>query len=123
MPQSAGDLAGPPLVGLTTPRRMAAELQRMGIPVAVDDVVVFSDNMAVACQMVASGLGLGILSSDVARGLPGLVRVLPDLPPLPVPVWLVTHRDLHTSRRIRVVFDFLAEAMAQRFAQCQTPAG
>jgi DNA-binding transcriptional LysR family regulator len=123
MPQSAGDLAGLPLVGLTTPRRMAAELQRMGIPVAVDDVVVFSDNMAVACQMVASGLGLGILSSDVARGLPGLVRVLPDLPPLPVPVWLVTHRDLHTSRRIRVVFDFLAEAMAQRFAQCQAPAG
>ncbi|MEN8934249.1 MAG: LysR family transcriptional regulator, partial [Planktotalea arctica] len=24
------------------------------------------------------------------------------------PTWLVTHRELHTSRRIRLVFDLLA---------------
>jgi hypothetical protein len=26
-------------------------------------------------------------------------------------IWLVTHRELHTSRRIRVVFDHLAEGL------------
>ena len=40
---------------------------------------------------------------------PELEQVLPDLPPFDVPVWLVTHRELHTSRRIRLVFDLIAE--------------
>jgi hypothetical protein len=30
-----------------------------------------------------------------------------------VPVWLATHRELHTSRRIRVVFDLLAEELGR----------
>jgi hypothetical protein len=38
---------------------------------------------------------------------------VPDFPPLPVPVWLVAHRELLTSRRMRVVFDSLAEDLAQ----------
>ncbi len=43
---------------------------------------------------------------------PRVRRVLPDMPPLPIPVWLATRRELRTSRRIRVVFDLLAEALA-----------
>jgi hypothetical protein len=27
-------------------------------------------------------------------------------------VWLVTHRELHSSRRIRLVFDLMAEMLA-----------
>ena len=40
-----------------------------------------------------------------------MVRVLPDLPPLPVTVWLVAHRELRSSARVRVVYDALAEAL------------
>jgi DNA-binding transcriptional LysR family regulator len=43
--------------------------------------------------------------------------VLPDQPLPSLPVWLVTHRELHASRRLRAVFDLLAErlqALAQR---------
>lgn len=36
-------------------------------------------------------------------------RDRPDLDPMPI--WLVTHRELHTSRRIRIVFDVLAECL------------
>jgi hypothetical protein len=34
--------------------------------------------------------------------------------PITFPVWLTTHRELHTSRRIRLVFDLLAEFFASR---------
>jgi DNA-binding transcriptional LysR family regulator len=44
--------------------------------------------------------------------VPDIEPVLPGLDPIPVPIWLVTHRELHTSRRIRLVFDFLAEAFS-----------
>ena len=29
-----------------------------------------------------------------------------------IPMWLTTHREVHTSRRVRVVFDLLAEGLA-----------
>jgi DNA-binding transcriptional LysR family regulator len=36
-----------------------------------------------------------------------VVRVLPDMEPFPIELWLVAHRELRTSRRIRRVFDVL----------------
>jgi len=32
--------------------------------------------------------------------------------PFIFPLWLTTHRELNTSRRVRMVFDFLAEALS-----------
>ena len=42
-----------------------------------------------------------------------MVRVLDDVPPVLFPIWLVTHRELRTSRRIRLVFETLAQGLAQ----------
>lgn len=44
---------------------------------------------------------------------PELKQVLPSLPRIDVPVWLVTHRELHTNRRIRLVFDLIAEHVSK----------
>ena len=49
---------------------------------------------------------------EIARETPGMVRVLDDMPPVRFPIWLVSHRELRTSRRIRVVFEALAEGLA-----------
>jgi hypothetical protein len=38
--------------------------------------------------------------------------VLDDVPSLRFPFWLVTHRELRTSRPIRVVFEALARGLA-----------
>ena len=48
---------------------------------------------------------LGDKESDVTR-------VLPDLPPIQYPVWLTSHRELKTSRRVRRVFDFLSDELS-----------
>ena len=42
-----------------------------------------------------------------------LVPVLPERFKPDVPAWLVANRELRTSRRIRIVYDLLAEALAQ----------
>jgi len=39
---------------------------------------------------------------------PKVQRVLNDFPPFNFPIWLTTHRELRTSRRVRMVFDLLA---------------
>jgi len=38
--------------------------------------------------------------------------VLDDVPPVYFPIWLVTHRELRTARRIRLVFDMLSDALS-----------
>jgi len=40
-----------------------------------------------------------------------VIQVLPDLGIPPVPAWLVVHRDIRSSRRIRTVYDFLAREL------------
>ena len=42
---------------------------------------------------------------------PAVARALPGLAPLSFPVWLVAHREVNTARRIRLVFDMLAEML------------
>ena len=59
-------------------------------------------------EMVKAGLGIGVLDGTIGDAEPRVRRVLPDFPPLMFPIWLVTHRELNTSRRVRTVFDILA---------------
>ena len=63
--------------------------------------------------MARHGLGACLMLADVAERMPGMTCLLPDLPPILVPVWLVSHRELHTSPRVRVVFDTLAREIGR----------
>jgi hypothetical protein len=54
---------------------------------------------------------VGVIMEQIGDAEPRVVRALDALPALPVPVWLISHRELRTSRRIRVVFDLLAEGL------------
>ena len=56
--------------------------------------------------------GIGVVPESVGDATPGVRRALPDLAPLVLPIWLTTHREVRTSRRVRLVFDMLAKALA-----------
>ena len=49
----------------------------------------------------------------IAALSPDMQRLLPSELEVTFPVWLVTHREIHTSPKIRLVFDMLAEAFAE----------
>jgi DNA-binding transcriptional LysR family regulator len=104
-------------IGLDSNPQLIDGFQAAGYPIDRHFFALRSDNMMVGVEAVRAGLGIGLLSQPVAERLPELLRVLPDQPLPSLPVWLVTHRELHTSRRLRAVFDLLAErlqALAQR---------
>ena len=61
--------------------------------------------------MAERGLGVAVTPSVFARRMAGLEPVLPDWPGIPVPLWLIAHREVQTSRRIRLAYNFLAEAL------------
>jgi DNA-binding transcriptional LysR family regulator len=112
----AEDLAHVELMAFEPIERFVAHLAEVGIAVTTRQCSVVSENAVVLWEMVRRGLGVGVVLCEVADRIPELVRLLPALPTIPVPVWLVTHRELHTSRRVRVVFDILAQALSDTAA-------
>ncbi len=58
-----------------------------------------------------AGFGVGICQNGLGRR-DGLVAVLPEALSFDLPMWLVMHEDLRGSRRMRLMFDHLARALA-----------
>lgn len=78
-----------------------------------DQVRLRSTSTAALAAACATGLGLAVLPEQLARSYPGLVAVRPREPPVVErPVWLVVHRELRDSPRIRAVTTWLAELSA-----------
>jgi DNA-binding transcriptional LysR family regulator len=110
-PRTAVEARSAELVGFDRERRFSDHLAGIGLMLDPAHFPVLSANSVVAWEMVRAGLGIGVMMDRIAEQTPGVVRVLDGLPAIPMPIWLVTHRELHTARRIRVVYDLLAEAL------------
>lgn len=110
---SLADVAHAGLIGLSSQPAMAGALRDLGIPVTAASFPIQTSCLMTYIALVRQGLGLGLLTPGVADRQPGLVRVFDGPPLFKVPLWLACHRDLKTSRRIRLVFDFLADELAQ----------
>ncbi len=90
--------------------RMKKMLVGLGFPFRDDSFSVFTENHLVQWEFAKRGVGLCIMMEEVGDHEPLVVRVLPDFRTgVTFPTWLTSHRELKTNRRIRVVFDLLAE--------------
>ena len=69
------------------------------------------DSQPVNLALVRAGVGIGVVMVPLARRLPDLVPVLPQLQLPVLPVWLTAHRALRSSRRLRRVFEVLADGL------------
>jgi DNA-binding transcriptional LysR family regulator len=87
-------------------------LNALGLSLTERNFPILSENILVMWELVKEGLGIGILDDIFGDAEPRVRQVLPELEPLVLPVWLVVHRELNSSRRVRVVFDLLAAELA-----------
>jgi DNA-binding transcriptional LysR family regulator len=111
-PRRADEAAGLPFVGSDRSGQFLAFLRHHGLPLGEANFSCYADHSMTQWALVRHGLGIGAMMDRIARDTPGIVRVLDDVPPVRFPIWLVTHRELRTSRRIRVVFEALAQGLA-----------
>ena len=111
-PQSAGDLSRAAFIGFAPVERLMLGLNAMGLSLTPRNFRIVTDNAAVVLETIKQGLGVAMMPREFAALVPGIECVLPEIA-IPLPFWLVTHRELLTSRRIRVVFDLLAEALGR----------
>lgn len=111
-PHKPEDISGPVFIGFDRSERFVGYLQGLGLKVTAASFPVSSENTVACWEMTRQGLGIGVMMLETADNTEGMVKVLEDLPPITFPIWLVTHRELRTSRRIRLVFDILAEELS-----------
>lgn len=110
-PRRLEDLGRIELIGFDGPETMRELAGKFGLPLRPDQVRIHTTSGITILEFVRNGLGMGFLQSDIAARWLELEPVLPELISIPVPTWLVTHRELNTSKSIRLVFDLLAEEL------------
>jgi DNA-binding transcriptional LysR family regulator len=88
-------------------------MRGLGVRAVEDGFRLVSENSVVVWEMVKRGLGIAVMGREIAQRTDGVVELFPDADPVRFPVWLVTHRELRTSRRIRLVYEILAEEIAR----------
>lgn len=111
-PRSAADALHHAFIGWDRTGQYLGQLRQLGLPLTEAHFASYADHALVQWRLLREGLGIGVMFDEVAQTTPGLVRVLDELPPFRFPIWLVSHRELRTSRRIRVVFEALADGLA-----------
>ena len=111
-PRRAEDAARLSFVGSDRSGQYLGYLRTHGLPLSEANFSCYADHSVAHWALVRQGMGIGVMMEEIALATPGMVRVLDDLPPVRFPIWLVTHRELRTSKRIRMVFDALAQGLA-----------
>jgi DNA-binding transcriptional LysR family regulator len=103
------------IVGFDTGPRMAEGLAAMGLPVTAGNFPVLTQSHLVQWELARAGVAAAIVPEALGDAAPEVERALPAFAPLAFDVWLVTHEELTTSRRVRLVFDLMADMLAPRF--------
>ncbi len=113
MPVDTADLIGSGLIALQDIEQFSGYLRGIGIPVDAADLRLVSNSSVTVWEMVKRGMGVAPMLRDIADRTPGVTRLLPGMPPITVPIWLVSHVQMQASPRLRLVRDSLAEDLAR----------
>ncbi|MEY8117351.1 LysR family transcriptional regulator [Falsihalocynthiibacter sp. BN13B15] len=110
-PTKPYDLRHADFINLDHSGMMMKGLNTLGLGLTEANFPLMTESYLVMWELVREGAAIGILDAFIGDADPTVRRVLADLEPLTFPMWLVAHRELATSRRIRMVYDFLAEEL------------
>ncbi|MCY6383516.1 LysR family transcriptional regulator [Hoeflea prorocentri] len=108
-PKTVEELFQHRLIGMDRSNLILEGMADLGIHAQRGSFAVRTDDQVAYFELVKAGAGIGFIAHILAAGSPGLQRILPDVTIPPLPIWLASHSELRTSRRIRRTMDFLYE--------------
>ncbi|SRR5579859_31418 len=111
LPADFGELGSHIVIGFDRDDTVARGMTLDGQAVTRDLFRYRVDNDLAQWQALLAGAGIGGCQDRLAAREPELVAVLPDKLRLRYGVWLVMHEDQRDNRRIKLLYDFLADEM------------
>ncbi|HJL04794.1 MAG TPA: LysR family transcriptional regulator [Polyangiaceae bacterium LLY-WYZ-15_(1-7)] len=112
-PSTPAELSRADFIAFDRTEMLMEGLNALGLALTPASFPWVSANQHVQWGLVTEGVGVGIMLASIGDADPRVRRALPELPPIPVPTWLTSHREVRTSRRVRVVYDLLAEGLRE----------
>lgn len=113
LPRAPADLLrGHSIIGPDRDTTFLAALAAAGLPLKRKDFTLRTDSDAAYIAAIRHGVGVGLCQLPLAAGPPRLQRVLPKFS-IELPVWVVTHEDLRSARRVAIVFEHLVSALTR----------
>lgn len=107
------DLNEAVFLGVDRTNSIISYLNKFGFSLNASHFQLIVSNNLVLWEMVKQGNGIGFMFEEVGDAEPLVERVLPAFPAFEKETWLVAHKELKTSKRLRIVFDLLALELSQ----------
>ncbi|MPW27572.1 LysR family transcriptional regulator [Agarivorans sp. B2Z047] len=111
-PRTIQSLADAKFLAFDKNDELINELAKLGFSLKQSNFPAVVSNHLVQWELVKQGVGIGFMLEQVGDSEPLVERAFPSLAAIPTQSWLVVHRELNTSRRLRMVYDFLAEQLS-----------
>jgi DNA-binding transcriptional LysR family regulator len=104
---------GAAAIGFDRDTQMLRSLRESQIRVDREGFALRTDNDLAQIAALRAGFGVGACQGPIARRDPNLVPVLEDAFRYEMEFWVAMHEDLKTSRRMRLMFDWLVEGLGE----------
>lgn len=114
-PRSLPELQQHALIGFDSAPSVQRLPKNLKLPVSRELFSFRSDSDIAQYAALRSGFGVGVCQNALGKR-DGLVPILPGVLDFELGVWVVMHRGLKTSRRMRLMFDYLAQALSRYIA-------
>ncbi|HSZ10749.1 MAG TPA: LysR substrate-binding domain-containing protein [Rhizomicrobium sp.] len=113
LPDSIASLTGHAIIGFDRDDSSFRALGAIGLPVVRDIYAFRTDSDHAQLAALRAGLGIGGAQVGIAAREPDLISVLPREIGFSLEMWLAMHESLRANRRVRLLFDYLADALAE----------
>ena len=111
--ETSEDLARVEVLGFESSENMVEQMKNhLNLTLRNDQFPLVTDNHLVQWELCKQGVGVCLMMDEVAQLDATVQKVFPELPSISVPIWVVCHRELRTSRRLRLVFDWIVEGLS-----------
>ncbi len=111
LPKTTAGLAQHDVIGYDTQSLVIDGLGQLGLVATRESFALRTDNDLAQLALLRAGAGIGGSQKQLAARDRNLVPVLQSAIRIPLEMWLVMHEDLRTTRRIRLIFDLLADEL------------
>lgn len=120
-PRTLAEATRHALIGYDKETEVVRSLRKMGLTLTRDMFALRTDADLAQIAALRAGFGLGVCQYGIARRDPDLVPVLAGAFKFEIGMWLAMHKDLRGTRRMRLLFDHLAEGLRAYAATSQAP--
>lgn len=112
-PKSIDELNNANFIDVEKSGRLLSLLNAQGFNLSSRNFPVITKNHIVQWELVKHGVAITGMLEQIGDHEPLVERlVIPGLDPITAELWIVTHKELRTNRRVRMVFDFLVSEFA-----------